>query len=265
MQLMDYSTIRVDSDGAVLRITLNRPDIRNAFNDVMISELTEVFKNLKRQEDIRVIVLSGEGSAFCAGADIHWMKKMVAYSFEENLRDAIKLSGLLDIMYNCTRPIIARVQGAAIGGGTGLVAVSDIPIASSDAVFSFSEVKIGLVPACISPYVLKKVGEAHCTEFFITGERLTADRVCNAGLVSRVVPPQQLDSEVEKMVKQLLRSGPMAVQMCKELVRKVPGMPVSEMKSYTARAIAELRVSEEGQEGMSAYFDKRTPKWAITD
>ena len=260
---MEYSMIRTESSDDIFRITLNRPDIRNAFNDTMIIELTDAFEKLKRMPDIRVVVLAGEGKAFCAGADIHWMKKMVTYSFEDNLRDAIKLSNLLDIMYNCTRPIIAKVQGAAIGGGTGLVAVSDIPIAANDTVFSFSEVKIGLVPACISPYVLKKVGEARSAEFFITGERLSADRVYDAGLVSRVVPPDELDEEVEKIVDRLLSSGPKAMQMCKDLIRKVPGMPVSEMKSYTARAIADLRVSDEGQEGMTAFFEKRKPKWAI--
>jgi methylglutaconyl-CoA hydratase len=209
------------------------------------------------------VILDGAGKAFCAGADIHWMQKMIAFTFEDNLRDAIKLSNLLDAMYSCTRPLVVKVRGAAIGGGTGLVAVADIAIASTDTTFSFSEVKIGLVPACISPYVIKKVGEAHSAEFFITGERLSAQRMYEAGLVSRVVPPENLDAAVEKVVATLLRSGPKAVQMCKELVRRVPRMPVPEMKSYTARAIAELRVSDEGQEGMQAFFEKRKPKWAV--
>jgi methylglutaconyl-CoA hydratase len=261
---MKYTTIRTESTNTVFRVILNRPEIRNAFDDRMIMELTDVFENLKKKDDIRVVVLSGEGKTFCSGADISWMKRQVSYTFDENLRDAIKLSIMLDLMYNCTRPVVAKVQGAAIGGGTGLVAVADIAIAATDTVFSFSEVKIGLVPACISPYVLKKVGEAHSSEFFITGERLSAERVKGAGLVCRVIPPEELDSEVEKVVAQLLRSGPKAVQMCKEMIRKVPIMPVSEMKTYTARLIAELRVSDEGQEGMSAYFEKRIPKWAIT-
>jgi methylglutaconyl-CoA hydratase len=262
---MEYTTIKTEISNAVYRVTLNRPDIRNAFDDTMISELTDAFQKLKRMDDVRVVVLSGAGKVFCAGADIHWMKKMVGYTFDNNLRDAVKLSIMLDLMYNCTRPIVAKVQGAAIGGGTGLVAVSDIPIASRDTEFSFSEVRIGLVPACISPYVLKKVGEARSTEFFITGERLSAQRVCDAGLVSRVVSLEELDAEVEKMVGRLLRNGPKAMQMCKDLVRKVPGMPASEMKAYTARAIADMRVSTEGQEGMAAFFEKRKPKWAITD
>jgi len=230
----------------------------------MIAELTEVFEHLRKLRDIRVVVLGGDGKAFCSGADIHWMKQMIAYTFEDNLRDAIKLANLLDLMYNYPRPIVVKVQGAAIGGGTGLVAVADIAIASSDTVFSFSEVKIGLVPACISPYVIKKVGEAHSTEFFITGERLSAQRMYETGLVSRVVPPESLDDEVERIVQLILSSGPKAVQMCKELVRRVPGMPVPEMKSYTSRAIADLRVSDEGQEGMLAFFEKRTPGWSKT-
>jgi methylglutaconyl-CoA hydratase len=261
---MEYTTIRTESTNTVFRVILNRPDIRNAFDDRMILELTDVFENLKKMDDIRIVVLSGEGKTFCSGADISWMKRQVSYTFDENLRDAIKLSVLLDLMYNYPRPVVAKVQGAAIGGGTGLVAVADIAIAATDTVFSFSEVKIGLVPACISPYVLKKVGEAQSSEFFITGDRLSAEQVKEAGLVSRVVAPDKLDSEVEKVVAQILRSGPKAVQMCKEMIRKVPDMSVSEMKTYTARLIAELRVSDEGQEGMSAYFEKRTPQWAIT-
>jgi len=260
---MSFSTIRTEHTETVYRITLSRPEVRNAFNDTMIAELTEAFEQIRRLRDIRVVVLGGDGKVFCAGADIHWMKKMIAYNFEDNLRDAIKLANLLELMYDCTRPIIARVQGAAIGGGTGLVAVADIAITSSDTAFSFSEVKIGLVPACISPYVIKKVGEALSAEFFITGEHLSAQRMYEAGLVSRVVPPEKLDDEIEKIVRLILSSGPKAVQMCKELVRRVPGMPVPEMKSYTARAIADLRVSEEGQEGMLAFFEKRTPRWAI--
>ena len=260
---MQYETISIMKDDHVFRITLNRPEVRNAFNDIMIIELTDAFEQIRKLKGIRVVVLGGAGKAFCAGADIHWMQKMIAFTFEDNLRDAIKLANLLEAMYNCTRPIVAKVQGAAIGGGTGLVAVADIAIASPDTTFSFSEVKIGLVPACISPYVIKKVGEAHSTEFFITGERLSAQRMYEAGLVSRIVPSDQLDSEVEKVVAALLRSGPRAVQMCKELVRKVPGMGVSDMKSYTARAIADMRVSDEGQEGMQAFFEKRKPRWAV--
>jgi methylglutaconyl-CoA hydratase len=262
---MNYETVSIEKDNHIFRISLNRPEVRNAFNDTMIAELTDVFEQIRRQKAIRVVILEGTGKVFCAGADIHWMQKMIGFTFEDNLRDAIKLANLLEAMYNCTRPIVAKVQGAAIGGGTGLVAVADIAIASEDTIFSFSEVRIGLVPACISPYVIKKVGEAHSAEFFITGERLTAQRMYEAGLVSRVVPEEDLDDELDRIVATLLRSGPKAVQMCKELVRRVPGMPMAEMKSYTARAIAELRVSDEGQEGMKAFFEKRKPKWAIAD
>jgi methylglutaconyl-CoA hydratase len=262
---MHYETISIEKDDHIFRITLNRPEVRNAFNDTMIAELTDAFEQIRRLKGIRVVVLEGAGKAFCAGADIHWMQKMIGFTFEDNLRDAIKLANLLEAMYNCTRPVVAKVQGAAIGGGTGLVAVADIAIASIDTTFSFSEVKIGLVPACISPYVIRKVGEAHSGEFFITGERLSAQRMYEAGLVNRVVPPKDLDGEIKKVVGTLLRSGPKAVQMCKELVRRVPGMPMAEMKSYTARAIAELRVSDEGQEGMQAFFQKRKPRWAIVE
>jgi methylglutaconyl-CoA hydratase len=256
-----FETISCTFKDKIATVTLNRPEIHNAFNEVMIAELTGVFKKISTDESIRVVVLTGNGKSFSAGADLNWMKKMINYSYEQNLDDSLKLSDLFYLMYSLPKPIIARVNGAAIGGGAGLVAVCDIAIASEDAKFSLSEVKLGLVPACISPYVIRKVGEGRCREFFLTGERLTAQRALQAGLVNQVVPASELDKAVKEKASQLISSGPKALAMCKELLQKVPGMDFDTAKTYTADMIARMRIGDEGQEGMSAFLNKRKPKW----
>jgi methylglutaconyl-CoA hydratase len=258
-----YDTIRLERDGPVARVVLARPDIRNAFNEVMIRELREVFGALRRQADVRVVVLTGEGKAFCAGADVHWMRKMVGYSFDENLEDALGLAHLMREIYDFPRPVVGRVNGAAIGGGTGLVAVTDIAIAAESAVFSFSEVKIGLVPACISPFVLKRVGERHGREYFLTGERLGAARALECGLVNTVVPDAELDGEVDRYVDMLLTGGPEAQATAKRMVRDVVEQSLEEAGPYTAEVIARLRIADEGQEGMTAFLERRKPGWWI--
>ncbi|MDI6839850.1 MAG: enoyl-CoA hydratase/isomerase family protein [bacterium] len=257
-----FDTITYKVEGLVARVTFNRPEVHNAFNEVMIKELTQVFKDIKTRNDVRVAVLTGEGKSFCAGADLNWMRRVKDYSFDENLNEALELAELFYLIYSLPKPVIARVNGAAIGGGTGFVAVCDIAIASSDAKFSFSEVKLGLIPACISPYVIRKCGEGRTREFFLTGERLTADRTLEAGLVNQVVSLEGLDKAVDDLVSQLLSSGPNAIAVCKELLGNVPGMSFDEVKKYTAKVIASLRVSEEGQEGMAAFLEKRKPKWS---
>lgn len=258
----EYQTILYEHGDGIAYVTLNRPDIHNAFNDVMIRELTEVFGKIDEHADIRVVVLSGKGKSFCAGADLNWMRRVKDYSFEQNLRESLELSDMLFCMYSCSKPTIARVNGAAIGGGTGLVAVCDIAIAASTAKFSFSEVKIGLIPACISPYVLKKCGEGRCREFFLTGERMTAERALAAGLVNKVVEMEELDNAVTQYTSQLVSSGPEAIARCKELLRSIPLMSYDEVKRYTAEVIAQIRGSEEGQEGMNAFLEKRKPGWS---
>ncbi len=255
------ATIVYEIKDAVARVTFNRPDVHNAFNDTMIKELNAVFESIAKIPDIRVVVLTGEGKSFCAGADLNWMRRVKDYSYEDNLRESLELAEMLSNIYSSPKPTIARVNGAAIGGGTGLVAVCDIAIGATKAKFSFSEVKLGLIPACISPYVLKKCGEGNCREFFLTGERLTAEKAYNAGLLNAVVPLEELDAAVNVLVKQLISSGPEAITKCKELLRKVAAMPFDEAKKYTAEVIAQLRISEEGQEGMAAFLDKRRPKW----
>lgn len=257
-----FDTISFFTEKNITRVHLNRPEVHNAFNEIMIAELTEFFSRISQDDAARVVVLTGSGESFCAGADLNWMKKMINFSYQQNLDDSLKLAELFYLMYSLPKPIIARVNGAAIGGGTGLVAVCDIAIAAEKARFSLSEVKLGLVPACISPYVIRKVGEGRCREFFLTGERLTAKRALELGLVNQVVPLEKLDKAVEEKVKQLISSGPKAIAMCKELLKNVPGMSFDEAKTYTADMIASMRIGDEGQEGMNAFLEKRKPKWS---
>lgn len=257
-----FSTIRCETRGSVVKVILNRPEVHNAFNDSMITELLKVFRKLHEARDIRVVVFTGEGKSFCAGADLNWMKRVKDYSFEENLRESLDISELMYSIYSLPLPTIARVNGAAVGGGMGFVATCDIAVAASDARFSLSEVKLGLVPACISPYVIRKAGEGACREFMLTGERLTAEKAMRLGLVNEVVEPVELDNAVSGFVERLISSGPNAIAICKELLRKVPAMSLDEAKKMTADAIANLRVSDEGQEGMRAFLEKRKPRWS---
>jgi len=257
-----YPTITYSKEDSVARVTLNRPEIHNAFNEIMIQDLIDVFKNISEDNEVRVVVLTGNGKSFCAGADLNWMKKVVDFSYEENLKESLELAELFYLIYSLPKPTIARVNGAAIGGGAGLVAVCDIVIASDKAKFSLSEVKLGLVPACISPYEVRRVGEKNCRELFLTGERIDAQKALEFGLVNQVVPNDELDNAVDELVKQLLNSGPNALTMCKKLLQNVPLMSFEEVKKYTAEMIASLRMSEEGQEGMNAFLQKRKPNWA---
>jgi len=256
-------TVEYTVHNAIARVTLNRPEVHNAFNDVMIKELNVVFDDIEKNQDIRVVVLTGKGKSFCAGADLNWMKRVKDYSYDDNLKGSLKLADMFYKIYTSPKPTIAQVNGTAIGGGTGLVAVCDIAIAADRAKFSFSEVKLGLIPACISPYVMKKCGEGKCREFFLTGERLTAERAHAAGLVNMVAPLDELDNVVDELVKRLLSSGPEAITKCKELLSNVAEMSLEEAKKYTAEVIAKMRISNEGQEGMAAFLEKRKPKWAL--
>lgn len=258
---MKFETLKYSKENAVATITFCRPEVHNAFNSTVISEMTEVFSSLEQDDDLRVVILTGEGKSFCAGADLNWMRGVVDQSFDENLAESNKLADLFYRIYSFKRPVIGRINGAAIGGGTGFVAVCDIAVAARSAIFSFSEVKIGIVPACIGPYVIKKMGEGKARELFITGERMKGDRALEVGLVNRVVDLEQLDNEIDSIVKSLLSSGPEAVAMAKRLISEVPAMGPDEFKPYTAEMIARLRVSDEGQEGMDAFLNKRKPKW----
>jgi methylglutaconyl-CoA hydratase len=258
---MAYTTVRYERDGRIARVTFCRPEIHNAFNATVITEMSEVFTEIQKDDDIRVVMLTGEGKSFCAGADLNWMRSVINQSFEENLDESNALADLFYQIYTCKRPVVGRVNGAAIGGGTGFVAVCDIAIAARSAKFSFSEVKIGVVPACIGPYVIKKMGEGKARELFITGERMTAERAFFVGLVNKVVDDDQLDSEVDALIHAILTSGPQAVAMAKRLVSEVPPMTPEQFKPFTADMIARLRISDEGQEGMDAFLTKRRPSW----
>jgi methylglutaconyl-CoA hydratase len=256
-----FQFIRFSIENSVARVTFCRPEIHNAFNASVIGEMSSVFSRIHETHNIRAVVLTGEGKSFCSGADLNWMRSVLTQSFDENLAEANALADLFWAIYTCRCPVIARVNGAAIGGGTGFVAVCDIAIAAESAVFSFSEVKIGVVPACIGPYVIKKLGEGRARELFLTGERINARRALDFGLVNSVAVDSDLDDAVHKLLKQVLSSGPQAVATAKKLLSEVSGMTPEQFRPYTAEMIARLRQSDEGQEGMDAFLNKRKPRW----
>ena len=262
MMEKSYETIRVERSDRVGRIWLDRPDVRNAFNAVMIGELRRALRTLAGEPDVRVIVLSGRGSSFCAGADLSWMRDAARFSRGENEREALDLADCLYDLYTVAKPTIARVNGPAIGGGIGFVSACDIAVATTEVRFGLSEVKIGLVPAAISPYVLRRIGESRARQYVLTGERFDARRAEEIGLVNIAVGPEELDPKVDEIIASLLSSGPEAIAKAKELLSRVPGMDLSEAKRYTAEMIAGLRVSAEAQEGMAAFLEKRRPKWS---
>jgi methylglutaconyl-CoA hydratase len=260
---MPYKTLRVEEQAGVVRVTLGRPDVHNAFNDELIAEAVELFSSLESRRDIRALVLAGDGASFCAGADLNWMSRMVSYTREENIRDSSALARMFASINEAPYPIVGRIQGAAIGGGVGLVAVCDIVIAEASTKFGLSEVKLGILPAVISPYVIAKIGASHARALFFTGERFGADRALQIGLVHRVAEGvEELDALVEETVKQLLSSGPEAVRACKKLVAYVATHELADNIPYTIEAIAERRISEEGQGGMNAFLRKEKAPWS---
>jgi enoyl-CoA hydratase/carnithine racemase len=248
------SAVAVERDGDVLRITLARPDVRNAFDAQLIAELAEAFVDTGRA---RAVVLGGEGASFCAGADVQWMRASVGLSFDENVADANAMRQMFEAIDRCAAPVVARVHGHALGGGAGLVAAADIAIAARDTVFAFSEVKLGIIPAVISPFALAKIGTGHARRYFVTGERFDAETALRIGLVSEVA--DDLDAAVDRAVGELLSAGPHAARWAKRLVRERPD------GAETARWIAERRTSDEGQEGLRAFLDKRRPAWRPDD
>lgn len=261
--MADQGIVQVSVKDGVRTITLNRPDIRNAFDDKLIAELTACFGRLSKDASIRVIVLTGAGKAFCAGADLNWMKAMVNYSKEENLRDSTAMTRMFKVIDECPKLVIGRINGAAIGGGAGLVAVCDIAVAREDAVFAWSEVKLGLVPAVISPYVLARIGPAKAREYFLTGDKFSAPRAREIGLIDYLAKDDaSMDALISEKVKALMTSGPEAVSAAKELIRMVRTCPDDQVAKRTADIIANLRTSKEGQEGMRSFLEKRSPSWA---
>src|SRR5262245_10046064 len=257
-----FSHLIVRREGPVEYVSLNRPDVRNAFNEELIAELTSWATTLRDDREVRVVVLSGSGKAFCAGADVNWMAKTVQFSKEENVRDATTASRMFHAINTLPVPVIARVHGAALGGGVGLVAACDIAVADQDAIFGFTEVKLGILPAVISPFVLEKIGRSAARELFLTGSRFSADRAHEIGLVHAVVSERELDATVRKYVDECLAGGRDAIAAAKELIALVWDRPFDAAASMTAAALAERRVSAEGQEGLRAFLEKRKPGWS---
>jgi methylglutaconyl-CoA hydratase len=262
---MTYQTLEIMHHGRVATIWLNRPAVRNAFNEISIAEITQAFRAMDKDRSVRVIVLAARGTAFCAGADLNWMKKMAGYSEEENLADAAALAEMMRVIYECSKPTIARVQGDCYAGGMGLVAACDMVVAQESAGFCLSEVRLGLIPATISPYVIRAISERASRRYFLTAERFDAQEARRIGLVHEVVTGDQLDHEVDKLVHSLLACSPHAVDEAKRLVRDVSGEAIEPaLITETVRRIAQIRVSEEGREGVQAFLNKRKPSW-LTD
>jgi methylglutaconyl-CoA hydratase len=256
------NTLDISIAGHVATVTLNRPDVRNAFNEFTIAELSLAFNELGRNDEVRAIVLAANGPAFCAGADLNWMKKMAAYTHAENADDAGKLADMLRTIYLCPKPVVAKVQGDCYAGGMGLVAACDIVVATSAACFCLSEVKLGLIPATISPYVIKAMGENAARRYFLTAEKFTAQEAHRIGFAHDVVGAEALDAHVDAIVKALVTSSPNAVREAKVLVREVTGKAVdSALVVDTAERIARIRASDEGREGVASFLEKRTPSW----
>ncbi len=257
-----YAFLAVERQGFILYIRLNRPEVHNALSAELIGELRECFSTVPSGGDIRVVVLSGEGRSFCAGADLNYMREVAGYGHEENVRDAGHLADMLHAINSCPVPTLARVHGAALGGGAGIVACCDVAVAADDARFGFTEAKLGILPAVISPFVVAKMGPGHARALFTTGERFGAHRALLTGLVHHAVPTAELDSTIERLVRELYTSAPGAASEAKTLVENVAGKPPAEVRGYTAQTIARLRAGAEGREGMSAFLEKRKPAWA---
>jgi len=253
--------LQLEIDGAVARVWLNRPEQRNAFDGRMVTELRQTLFELGTRDDVRVIVLGGRGRAFCAGADLEWMQALAGFSREENLAEAQSLADLFFTVYNSPKPVVARVHGAALGGGAGLVAACDIAVAALGTQFGFTEVRLGLLPAVISPYVLGKIGESAARELILTGERFEAVRAQEIGLVRAAVPEGDLDAAVDGRVRELQIGGPRALAEAKALIREVSWRRVEDVQRYTVERIADVRAGEEGREGMRAFLEKRKPRW----
>jgi methylglutaconyl-CoA hydratase len=253
-------SLLISPEGPVVRVILNRPEVRNAFNEELIAQLTAWAESVKTGS-ARVAVLSGAGSVFCAGADLTWMSRMVAYTHDENVRDARAMARMFEALDRLPIPLIGRIHGAALGGGAGLAAVCDIVVAADDTAFAFTEVKLGILPAVISPYVLAKIGRSAARELFLTGARFTAARAREIGLVHAAGAAEELDRMVAKFVNDLLTSAPEAIAAAKELIAEVVSRTPTSATEYTIDAIAARRVSPEGQDGMSAFLAKRPPSW----
>jgi methylglutaconyl-CoA hydratase len=255
------SLVRIEQAGTRARVTMNRPDVRNAFNAELIAALHDAFATLSAADSVRTIVLAGAGKTFSGGADIGWMRAALDLSQAENLRDAEAMAAMLNAIDRCPKPVIARVHGAALGGGCGLIAAADIVVAADDAVFGFTEVKLGIIPAVISPFALPKIGVSNARALFVTGERFDAAHALRIGLVHHVVPAAELDTRIATILDELRTAGPGAIAAVKALVRDVTAATPAQATALTTRAIAEQRTTPEGQEGLRAFLERRSATW----
>jgi methylglutaconyl-CoA hydratase len=255
-------SIHLTVGDGIARVTLARPEVRNAFNAEVIEQLHDVFTRITAADDVRAVVLAGEGKVFCGGADVNWMRASLELTFDANVGDAERMSDMFRAIDNCPKPVVARIHGAALGGGAGLAAVCDIAIAADETIFGFTEVKLGIVPAVISPFVLAKIGPSHARALFLTGERFDAQHAQAIGLVHDVVPVGDLDAAVEGRLAEIRTAGPGAIAAAKLLVRRVLDNSYDDSRTITTQAIAKRRVSPEGQEGLRAFLERRPASFA---
>ncbi len=260
-----YHFLTVERRGLAAWVTLNRPEVHNAFNAALIAELHDAFARLSAADDIRAVVLQGAGRSFCAGADLNWMRASLEFTREQNVADALRMADMFRAIDACRHPVVGRIHGAALGGGAGLTAVCDIAIASDDCRFGFTEARLGIAPAVISPFATRKIGQSHARALFTTGERFDANRALAIGLVHQVASPLELDDAVQATLRNIGLSGPAGVRAGKSMAMTVPSLPDAEARDLTAQTIAGLRVSAEGQEGIRAFLEKRVASWAQTD
>ena len=259
---MDYKFIKKDiSKNGVATVTLNRPEVHNAFNDLMIEEIINVFTDLGNCSTTRIVVLTGEGKSFCAGADLNWMSSMVEYTMEENFQDSKKLAMMFETINNFRKPVIGKINGHALGGGVGLVAVCDYAITHDRSKFGFTEVRLGLIPAVISPYCINKIGESHARAWFLSGEMFKGPKAQNIGLIHEVTTLEEFENRSDEVIKSFLQAAPEAAVVAKELIRNVLRVEKSELTKITCSEIAKKRISIEGQEGMKALLNKTKPSW----
>jgi len=258
---MEYDTIEVSKNKEIVTVTLNRPEVHNAMNEHLMVELTNIFKDLSKDKTVRVIILTGKGKSFCAGADLNWMKSMVNYSMQKNLKDSKLLLNLFEAIYECPKPVIGRINGHAFGGGIGLIAVCDITISIPDLKFAFSEANLGIIPSVISTFVRPRINSSTMRRLFITAERFDSEIAHNIGLLDFIVASDELDSKVNYYIDQVKDSGPNAIKEIKKLIKNLGEMDTNSYKNYTLEKISELRVSDEGQDGINAFLNKTKPKW----
>ena len=259
--MSNYKTLTIEKSGSVATVTLDRPEVRNAFNEELIKELTEACRAFSEDDSTRVVTLTGKGEIFSAGADLNWMRRVADYTYEENYADAKTFAGMMEGLYRLPQATIAAINGPCIGGGVGLASACDVAVASDKAFFSLAEIRLGIAPAVISPYVIRKLEERKAREYFLTGKRFDADAARDIGLVNEVVPAASFDEAIARWEKSFLKAAPGAIKVCKELITRVSRAPIHEVQDFTAETISKLRMAPEGREGFAAFFEKRKPNW----